>query len=227
MSGVPAVALVCVRALARLYGRLFATLRLEAVVAVVPVTPRADGPFEPDLFAFSERDVFGIGGILERAHATVLIARGRDGDWATAAVETLGGRVIRGAFRRGGAAAYRELVRTLAAGEGPVALVVDGPLGPEGIAHEGAVACAAATGRPLRPVAAAARRAFVARNSWSRLWFPFPFTRVVVAYGAPLAVPAGVDRAERRRLTAELSERIAAARRFAVERAASRRGTAA
>jgi lysophospholipid acyltransferase (LPLAT)-like uncharacterized protein len=216
-----------VRALAGLYARLFATLRVEAVVEDVPVTRPADYPFASELFAFSERDVFGIGGILRVNRAAVLIAKGRDGDWATAAVEALGGRVVRGAFRRGGAAAYRELLRLLASGDGPVALVVDGPLGPEGVAREGAVACAAATGRPLRPVAAAARHAFVAKKSWSRLWIPLPFTRVVVSCGAPLAVPAGAGRDERRRLTEELTARIARARKDALERAALRRGAAA
>ena len=219
MSGI-AVPPPLVRALAAVYARVFATLRVEAVVEDVPVTHPADYPFSSELFAFSERDVFGIGGILRVSRAAVLIAKGPDGDWATAAVEALGGRVVRGAFRRGGAAAYRELLRTLAAGDGPVALVVDGPLGPEGVAREGAVACAAATGRPLRPVAAAARRAFVARKSWSRLWIPVPFTRVVVSCGAPLDVPAGAGREERRRLTEELSARIARARKDALERAA-------
>lgn len=220
MSARIAVPPVVVCALARLYGRLFATLRLEAVVEDVPVRRPADYPFGSELFAFSERDVFGIAGILGLADVTVLIARGHDGDWAKAAVETLGGRAVRGAFRRGGATAYRELLRALAAGKGPVALVVDGPLGPEGVAKPGAVACAAVTGRPLRPVAAAARRAFVVKKSWSQLWVPVPFTRVVVACGAPLAVPEGAGRDERRRLTEELSARIAEARLRAVERAA-------
>ena len=151
-----------------------------------------------------------------QARFTVLVARGRDGDWETAAVEEIGGKVVRGAFRRGGAAAYASLRRALAAGDGPVGLVVDGPVGPEGEAREGAVACAAATGRPLRPVAAAARRAIVFDRSWSHIWVPLPFTRVVVACGAPMPVSEGADRAERRLLTAELSRRIAAARTTAL-----------
>jgi lysophospholipid acyltransferase (LPLAT)-like uncharacterized protein len=213
-----------VRLLARGYALLFRTLRLEALVEDLPVKHPRDYAFSPELFAFSERDVFGLGGILGRARFTILVARGRDGDWATAAVEELGGAVVRGAFRRGGAAAYVALRRALEAGEGPVGLVVDGPVGPEGEAREGAVACAAATGRPLRPVAAAARRAIVLRGSWSRLWIPLPFTRVVVACGSPMPVPVGAGREARRLLTAELTARIARARAQAVDRARSRPG---
>jgi len=215
-----------VRLLARGYALLFRSLRLESVVEDLPVTHPRDYSFPSELFALSERDVFGLAGILARARFTVLVARGRDGDWATTALEEIGGKVVRGAFRRGGASAYAALRRALAEGGGPVGLVVDGPVGPEGEAREGAVACAAATGRPLRPVAAAARRAIVLRSSWSRLWIPLPFTRVVVACGAPMPVPQGVDREERRLLTAELSRRIALARTQALSLALARKGKA-
>ena len=215
------------RLLGRAYALLFRTLRLEAVVEDLPVRHPRDYAFPPELFALSERDVLGLGGILARARFTVLVARGRDGDWATAAVEELGGTVVRGAFRRGGAPAYAALRRALASGEGSVGLVVDGPVGPEGVAREGAVACAAATGRPLRPVAAAARRAIVLRRSWSRLWVPLPFTRVVIACGAPMAVPEGAGREERRLLTAELTSRIARARAQALELSGAGRGRGA
>ena len=206
-----------VRVLARVYALLFRTLRLEAVVEDLPVRHPRDYAFSSELFALSERDVFGLGGVLARARFTVLVARGRDGDWATEAVEELGGTVVRGAFLRGGAAAYAALRRALADGDGPVGLVVDGPLGPEGQAREGAVGCAVATGRPLRPVAAAARRAIVFRRSWSHIWIPLPFTRVVVACGAPMPVPQGSGREARRLLTAELSVRIARERARALE----------
>ena len=147
------------RALGRLYGLLHRTLRLEGILPDgTRVTP-ATYPFGREIFAFCERDAFALGGILGRARFTTLIAPGRDGDWATEVVTSLGGRVVRGATERGGTKALAQLLRDLPENDGPLALVVDGPLGPTGVARGGAVVCAARTGRPLRPVGAAARRA--------------------------------------------------------------------
>jgi hypothetical protein len=204
-----------VRGLGRLYRALHGTLRVEAFLPDGSRVTPASYPFGREIFALCERDAFALGGILGRARFTTLIARGRDGDWATEAVGSLGGRVVRGATERGGARALAQLLRDLPGDDGPLALVVDGPLGPPGIAKGGAVVCAARTGRPLRPVAAAARQAVVVTRSWSKIWLPLPFTRVVVVVGEPLPVPPGLDRAGRERLAGELTVRLAEARRHA------------
>lgn len=207
------------RALGRLYGALYATLRVEGVLADGSRATPATYPFGREIFALCERDALALGGVLARTRFTTLIAPGRDGDWATEAVTALGGRVVRGATERGGAPALARLLRDLPGDDGPLGLVVDGPLGPSGIAKGGAVVCAGRTGRPLRPVAAAARRAVVVRRSWSRIWIPLPFARVVVVVGEALAVPAGLDRAQRDRFAGELTARLSDARRRALAEA--------
>lgn len=204
------------RALGRLYGALHATLRLEGLLPDGSRVTPATYPFGREIFAFCERDAVALGGILGRARFTTLIAPGRDGDWATEVVTSLGGRVLRGATQRGGTRALAQLLRDLSGDDGPLALVVDGPLGPSGVAKGGAVVCAARTGRPLRPVGAAGRRAPVVGRSWSRLWLPLPFSRVVVVVGEPLPVPAALDRPGRERLAGELTRRLAEARRRAL-----------
>ena len=209
------------RALGRLYGLLHRTLRLEGILPDGSRVTPATYPFGREIFAFCERDAFALGGILGRARFTTLIAPGRDGDWATEVVTSLGGRVVRGATERGGTKALAQLLRDLPENDGPLALVVDGPLGPTGVARGGAVVCAARTGRPLRPVGAAARRAPVLGRSWSKLWLPLPFSRVVVVVGEPLPVPAELDRPGRERLAVELTARLAEARRRALEEVAA------
>ncbi len=208
------------RALGRLYGLLHRTLRVEGILPDGSRVTPASYPFGPEIFAFCERDALALGGILGRARFTTLIAPGRDGDWATEVVRSLGGRVVRGATLRGGAQALAQLLRGLPGDDGPLALVVDGPLGPSGVARGGAVVCAARTGRPLRPIGAAARRAPVLNRSWSRIWLPLPFSRVVVVVGEPLPVPAGLDRKDRERLAAELTARLAEARSRALDEVA-------
>lgn len=209
------------RALGRLYGLLHRTLRLEGILPDGSRVTPATYPFGREIFAFCERDAFALGGILGRARFTTLIAPGRDGDWATEVVTSLGGRVVRGATERGGTKALAQLLRDLPENDGPLALVVDGPLGPTGVARGGAVVCAARTGRPLRPVGAAARRAPVLGRSWSKLWLPLPFSRVVVVVGEPLPVPAELDRPGRERFAVELTARLAEARRRALEEVAA------
>ncbi|HYN43456.1 MAG TPA: DUF374 domain-containing protein [Thermoanaerobaculia bacterium] len=204
------------RALGRLYGALHGTLRVEGLLSDGSRVTPATYPFGREVFAFCERDAFALGGILGRARFTTLIAPGRDGDWATEVVKSLGGRVVRGATERGGAQALSQLLRALPEDDGPLALVVDGPLGPSGVAKGGAIVCAARTGRSLRPVAAAARRALVVTRSWSKIWLPLPFSRVVVVVGEPLPVPPGLDRADRARLAGELTARLAEVRRRAL-----------
>ena len=210
------------RALGRLYGVLHGTLRVEGLLPDGSRVTPATYPFGREVFALCERDAFALGGALGRARFTTLIAPGRDGDWATEVVTTLGGRVVRGATQRGGTQALARLLRDLPGDDGPLALVVDGPLGPSGIAKGGAVVCAARTGRPLRPLGAASRRAVVVGRSWSKIWIPLPFSRVVVVIGEALSVPAGLDRAGRERFAAELTLRLAEARRRALAEVAKR-----
>ena len=205
------------RALGRLYGALHGTLRVEGLLPDGSRVTPAAYPFGSEVFALCERDAFALGGILGRARFTTLIAPGRDGDWATEVVEALGGRVVRGATETGRRPGARSAsFATCPETTDPLALVVDGPLGPSGVAKGGAVVCAARTGRPLRPLGAAARRALVVTRSWSKIWLPLPFSRVVVVVGEPLPVPAGLDRAGRERLAGELTVRLAEVRRRAL-----------
>lgn len=218
---VPVPPRLVVRLLARLYRALHATLRVEGLLPDGSRATPATYPFGREIFALSERDALALGGVLSSSRFTTLVARGRDGDWATEVAESLGGRVVRGATGRGGSRALAELLRSLPADDGPLALVVDGPLGPAGEAKPGAVLCAARTGRPLRAVAAAARREVVLGATWSRLWLPLPFTRVVVVVEEPLAVGEAAGREARATLARELSARLSRARERALAEAAS------
>jgi len=206
-----------VRLLARLYRLFAATLRFEALLPDGTVTPARDYPFGPEIFALSERDALAIAGITPEARFTFLVAHGRDGDWATTAATSLGARVVRGATGRGGARALTELIRSARAEADPLAIVVDGPLGPAGEAKPGAVVCAMKTGRPLRPLGVAARLGLRVPWSWSSIWLPLPFSRVVIVCGEPLPVPESAARPERAALSHELTARLAKARRRALE----------
>lgn len=187
------------------------TLRLRALLADGTEVAPATYPFGGEVFALSEGDALALAGFLSKARMTVLVARGRDGDWATGLASRLGARVVRGSTRRGGERALREL---LGEAEGPAAIVVDGPLGPRGVAKGGALLLGWRTGRPVRALGVAASRAWVFEKSWSRLHLPLPFSTVAIALEAPIGPPPGgvPARAALDAATAELTRRLAVAR---------------
>jgi lysophospholipid acyltransferase (LPLAT)-like uncharacterized protein len=184
--------------LARLYRVYAATLRIVVLLPDGSATTLAAYPFGAQIFALSERDTVALAGIMAGRRFSVLVACGRDGDWATVALEALGCTVIRGSSRGGGVAALVTLIGDRLAARGPAALVVDGPLGPLGVAKSGVAVLAARTGLPICTIGAAARRRLTLARTWAQIYIPLPFTRVAVALeeiaSESSAAPADLDR---------------------------------
>ena len=74
------------------------------------------------------------------------------------------------------------------------AIAVDGPLGPNHIVKPGAIVLASELGFALLPISVAGRRSRVAEDRWDRREMPRPFTRVTLAIGSAVTVPAEIDR---------------------------------
>lgn len=203
--------------LARLYRVYHRTLRVHVELPDGTVIGGyAEYRSDPEVFALCERDAIALGGLVAGEGVVTLVARGLDGDWASRALEALGYEVVRGASGRGGAGACRQLVRRLVTTEDTAAIVVDGPLGPAGEAKPGVLFCAALTGRPVRPLAAAARPALVFGRAWSKLYVPLPFARLAVTVADHVTV-ADASPPTRRAAAGLLNDRLAHARRRALE----------
>jgi lysophospholipid acyltransferase (LPLAT)-like uncharacterized protein len=187
-----------VRPFARAAGRLFAlwlrSLRVRVQQADGTSVRRAEFVMGPSVYAISERDLLAMASIGEGRNAIVLADEGNDGDWAVALASALGCTFVRGSSLHHGVAAFRALIRALASSDAPAWLVVDGPVGPAGEAKPGVAACAALTGRPIVPVAAAAKWRIVFRRSWAGHFLPLPWSRVVIAAGAPMTIDRGASR---------------------------------
>ena len=121
-------------------------------------------------------------------------------------IERLGHGSVAGSSRRGGVGALLEMRRILAEG-GNVCLTPDGPRGPRMRAQPGAVQLASVTGAPVIPMAFAASNQRLL-GSWDRFALPLPFARGVLAWGAPLSVPADADAATLERARRLLEERL-------------------
>jgi lysophospholipid acyltransferase (LPLAT)-like uncharacterized protein len=173
----PAVA----RLVAVLYRSYYATLRLRVNKSHGgDMTHPSEHVYDSEIFAVCERDALALGGWIAGRRFATLVAPGRDGDWAAALLEAIGCRVVRGATARGGRNAVQTLCRVLRTTSEPLGLVVDGPLGPSGVARRGAIVCAHRTRRPVHAVAAAAAREFTFPRTWSGIYLPLPFSRVEI-----------------------------------------------
>ena len=205
------------RALGGLARLLFSTWEIRGRLPDGTAIAARDYPFGTQIFALSERDAFALAGVIVDRGFTVLAAFGRDGELASAALEGIGCRMVRGAERRGGARALRSMIRGLRGSPSPLAIVVDGPLGPADEPKPGIFLCARESGRPIVPLGAAARRSLVFRKAWSRIYIPLPFATITVVAGESLFVDSNASAEDFERLAVELSSRIRRARKDAEE----------
>jgi lysophospholipid acyltransferase (LPLAT)-like uncharacterized protein len=110
-----------------------------------------------------------------------------DGNIVTRWLENNGYLVTRGSTSRGGSAALRGMIRHVKRGRN-VALTVDGPRGPSHVVQAGVVRLARLTNAWILPISFASSWPLHLR-SWDRYLLPKPFSRNVVSYGEPFAVP--------------------------------------
>ncbi|MGH1418780.1 MAG: glycosyltransferase N-terminal domain-containing protein [Hyphomicrobiaceae bacterium] len=129
-----------------------------------------------------------------------MVARHGDAELIGEAMRQFGVELIRGAGAgsrkkdRGGAHALRAAVKALK-DNNTVVMTADVPTGQARRAGEGIVMIARLSGRPIVPVAVATRY-FWALKTWSRLTINLPFSKLVLAGGAPIYVPRNASEAD-------------------------------
>ncbi|MBI4735575.1 MAG: lysophospholipid acyltransferase family protein [candidate division NC10 bacterium] len=138
--------------------------------------------------------------------ATVLISQHRDGEYITRIAERLGFTVVRGSATRGGAHAFKQLLRSLRHGS-HVGITPDGPKGPRQRVKSGVVELARLSGMPILPVAFGAWPRTILK-SWDQFLVPYPFSRGVYVWGEPIYVPADADKAAVEKFQSLLAERL-------------------
>jgi lysophospholipid acyltransferase (LPLAT)-like uncharacterized protein len=121
-----------------------------------------------------------------------MVSQHGDGEVVARLLANLGYGTVRGSSGRGGREAFHGMVEELRAGRCG-AVVPDGPRGPARHLKPGLIRLASrAGGVPILPVTSAASPATRLR-SWDRFLIPWPASRLVIAYGDPVSVPADLD----------------------------------
>jgi len=123
-----------------------------------------------------------------------LISPSVDGELPAMLVKRAGGHVIRGSSSATGARALRDYYEAIARLGVSPAMTPDGPHGPRRQFKPGAILLSQLSGKPVVPMAYAARHAWLFRT-WDRFALPWPFSPVVLAIGEPVTVPKGLDAA--------------------------------
>jgi lysophospholipid acyltransferase (LPLAT)-like uncharacterized protein len=136
----------------------------------------------------------------------VLVSGHRDGLLIARGIAQLGVATVAGSSGRGGAEALRRIAQ-LVRGGGVVAITPDGPRGPNMRAKGGAIKAAQLSGAPILAVTGAVSRRRLL-GSWDRFCLALPFSRGVVLWSEPIAVPRRADEAELDRLRLRLEERL-------------------
>ena len=140
------------------------------------------------IFAFWHAQLLTLVFTHRRRSIAVLVSQHRDGELIARILGRLGYVTGRGSSTRGGEEGLRDMLRHAEEGR-LLGLTPDGPRGPAERVKPGLVYLASRTGYPVLPLATAATHAWTL-DTWDRFRVPKPFARVVVAYGAPIAVPA-------------------------------------
>ncbi|HKJ91036.1 MAG TPA: DUF374 domain-containing protein [Oceanipulchritudo sp.] len=136
-----------------------------------------------------------------------LVSASRDGARLSHFLEAQGLRTVRGSSSRRAAAATRELLRILNAGE-HVAITVDGPRGPCYRAQAGAALLVQATGAPVYFLGAESETCREL-DSWDRFLVPAPWSRVRLTMDK-LTLPTVLGgREQRREIQARIQAKLA------------------
>jgi lysophospholipid acyltransferase (LPLAT)-like uncharacterized protein len=134
--------------------------------------------------------------ILAHLHEGIvtMASRSKDGEIIARWLLRNGYIPARGSTRKGGAAALQEMIELVRAGHA-AALTIDGPKGPPRVVQPGVVRLARETGAWILPFTGSSTRPWFLK-SWDRYLVPKPFSRNVVVYGEPFAVPPEMTDAE-------------------------------
>lgn len=122
----------------------------------------------------------------------ILVSPSNDGEFITRLARTIGFRnFVRGSHKRGGTQAILGLRKALLEDNHAIAFTVDGPRGPRYKVKPGIIRLASQTGVPIIPLGSASQHILPGlRSTWDHYHAPPPFTRMRLAYGKPLRVPA-------------------------------------
>jgi len=186
----------------------------------------------PQIIAIWHGQFFLLPGIYPRSiPGRAMVSRHADTEALARVLRRFGLELIRGAGAgtrkrdRGGAEAAHGAVASLRE-DYSIAMTADVPPGPARKCGMGIVTIASLSGCPIVPFATATSRYFAVK-SWDRMTINLPFSKIGIAMGEPIHVPADADRQELERCRQQVEDALneVTARAYAIAGADPARAT--
>ena len=136
-----------------------------------------------------------------------MISPSIDGEAPTWLAQAYGAHVVRGSGSYTGLRAVRGAHQAIVKEGISPAVTPDGPRGPRFKFKPGALFAAQISGKPVVPLAFAARPAFVLKT-WDKFVIPVPFGRVCIAIGEPYYMAADSTDEQRASAEREMEQRM-------------------
>jgi lysophospholipid acyltransferase (LPLAT)-like uncharacterized protein len=136
-----------------------------------------------------------------------MISPSVDGEAPTALAKSYGAHVVRGSGSYTGLRAVRGAHQAIVKDGISPAMTPDGPRGPRFKFKPGALFASQISGKPVVPLAFAARPAFVLKT-WDKFVFPVPFARVWIAVGEPFFMASDATDEDMEAAQAEMERRL-------------------
>jgi len=146
---------------------------------------------------------------IRKTQGTIMVSLSPDGELMARTLHLLGHYTVRGSSSKRAGGALKEMIEVTKQGKSAM-LMADGPKGPPFVAKPGALAVARDAGVGWVIPCVCASHPKVQLNSWDRFQIPWPFAKVVYAFGDPVPVPLDANREQleacRKNLEAALDE---------------------
>ena len=148
----------------------------------------------PCIYVMWHGNQFCVHGMPHREKLNILISTSLDGNIVSEACKFLGYKTCRGSTgRKGAISGTLQLLERLKAGEN-VAIMVDGPRGPNRVVKHGAIMLARESNVPIIPVNWYSEdKTFIRFNSWDKMTTPVGPCRLLNTYGKPIYVKGKSD----------------------------------
>lgn len=130
-----------------------------------------------------------------------------DGQAPTMLAMMYGAHVVRGSGSYTGVRAVRGVHQAIVKEGISPAITPDGPRGPRFVLKPGAVFTAQITGKPVVPIAYAAKPAWML-TTWDKFIIPSPFARIRIAIGEPYFAPAEMTEEQMAAAQREVEQRL-------------------
>lgn len=136
-----------------------------------------------------------------------MISPSVDGEAPTWLAHAYGAHVVRGSGSYTGVRALRGVHQAIVKEGISPGVTPDGPRGPRFKFKPGAIFAAQISGKPVVPIAYAAKPAFVL-DTWDKFVLPVPFGRVTIAVGEPYFPPKRMSDEEMKAAQEEMERRM-------------------